>query len=277
MFYSILFNYIVYECHSEAEWARYLSDFEQGMVEGAKCTGLCQELQHWQVFHAQQFPVCIKNEPPPKGHQANLTQLWEALESTLASIPVECFWHFIETMPQQIEAVLRTKEGNIRKVFLMFCILSVYLNKNPPTSAMPEDTVAISSCIWENERPALWGSVGWLPVCTRNNVSEPWYAEASGRHLTFLSLTDPSASSSEAHTAAIVKVQRRKLKVDLDMPCSFEVICQKAFCKSSLKHLNVLFCSQWVDFRLQEIMIQFHREAKHHHVQLITLISHAEY
>ena len=34
------------------------------------------------VFHAQQFPVCIKNGPPLKGHPANLTQLWEALEST---------------------------------------------------------------------------------------------------------------------------------------------------------------------------------------------------
>uniref|UniRef100_A0A8L0DNZ2 Ig-like domain-containing protein n=1 Tax=Oncorhynchus mykiss TaxID=8022 RepID=A0A8L0DNZ2_ONCMY len=29
--------------------------------------------------------------PPPNGHPANLTKLWEALESTWASIPVECF------------------------------------------------------------------------------------------------------------------------------------------------------------------------------------------
>ncbi|XP_070304203.1 uncharacterized protein [Salvelinus sp. IW2-2015] len=36
-------------------------------------------------------PVCIKNGPPSKGHPANLTQLWEALESTWASIPVESF------------------------------------------------------------------------------------------------------------------------------------------------------------------------------------------
>jgi hypothetical protein len=46
---------------------------------GARCTGLCEELQSCLVFHAQQFPMCIKNEPPPKGHPANLTQLWEAL------------------------------------------------------------------------------------------------------------------------------------------------------------------------------------------------------
>ena len=39
----------------------------------------------------KQFAVCIKNGPPPKGHPANLTQLWEALKSTWASIPVERF------------------------------------------------------------------------------------------------------------------------------------------------------------------------------------------
>ena len=52
--------------------------------------GLCQELQHCCVFQAQQFPVCINNGPPPKGHPANLT-LWVGLESTLTSIPVERF------------------------------------------------------------------------------------------------------------------------------------------------------------------------------------------
>ena len=50
--------------------------FEQGVI-----VGVCQELQHW----------TIKNGPPPKGHPANLTQLWKALESTWASIPVERF------------------------------------------------------------------------------------------------------------------------------------------------------------------------------------------
>ena len=69
----------------------YFSAFELGMVVGARLTGLCQELQSCWVFHAQQLPVCIKNDPPPTGHPANLTQLWEALESTWASIPVEHF------------------------------------------------------------------------------------------------------------------------------------------------------------------------------------------
>ena len=51
---------------------------------------------------------------------ANLTHLWEALESTWASIPVECFQHLVESMPRRIEAVLKTtqcKEG---------CTLGVY-------------------------------------------------------------------------------------------------------------------------------------------------------
>ena len=43
-------------------------------------------------------------------HQKNIRttgQLWEALESTWASIPVERFQHLVVSMPQRIEAVLR--------------------------------------------------------------------------------------------------------------------------------------------------------------------------
>ena len=68
-----------------------LGAFKRDMVVGARHTGLCQERQISCVFHGQQFPVCIKNGPPPKGHSANLTQLWEALELTWTSIFVECF------------------------------------------------------------------------------------------------------------------------------------------------------------------------------------------
>jgi hypothetical protein len=60
-----------------------LSAFERGMVVGARCTSLGQELQRCWVFHAQQFPKCIQNGPPPeRTSPAKLTQLWEALEST---------------------------------------------------------------------------------------------------------------------------------------------------------------------------------------------------
>jgi hypothetical protein len=96
------------------------------MVVGARRSGLCQELQLQQVFHTQQFHVCIKNGPPPKFHPANLTQLWEALESTWASIPVERFRQHLESMPRRIEAVPRA-QLNIRMVFPMFGILSAYL------------------------------------------------------------------------------------------------------------------------------------------------------
>jgi hypothetical protein len=47
------------------------------------------------MLHVQQFPVCIKNGPPAIRHPVNLTRLWKALESTWASIPVECFWHIV--------------------------------------------------------------------------------------------------------------------------------------------------------------------------------------
>jgi hypothetical protein len=78
---------------------KYVSNFERCMVVGTRRTGLCQELQRCLAFHAQQFPVCIKNGQPGKGHPANLTQLWEALESTWARIPVEHFQQFVESMP----------------------------------------------------------------------------------------------------------------------------------------------------------------------------------
>ena len=71
---------------------KYLSAFERGIVVGARCTDLCQALQYCWVFHPQQFPVCIKNGPPPKGHPENLTQLWEAL----ASITMERFQYLVE-------------------------------------------------------------------------------------------------------------------------------------------------------------------------------------
>ena len=48
--------------------------------------------------------MCIKNGPPPKGHPENLTQLWEALESTH-------FCQLVESMPWQIEDVLKAKGG----------------------------------------------------------------------------------------------------------------------------------------------------------------------
>ena len=82
------------------------------MVVGARHTDfVCQELQHRWVFHTQQFLVCIKNGPPPKGHPANSQHLWETLDSTWASIPVEHFRHLVESMPQRIEYVLREKPG----------------------------------------------------------------------------------------------------------------------------------------------------------------------
>ena len=56
---------------------------------------MCQELQFCWVFRAEQFSVFIKNGPPSKGHLANLTQLWEAMESPRASITVERFQHVV--------------------------------------------------------------------------------------------------------------------------------------------------------------------------------------
>jgi hypothetical protein len=75
--------------------------------EGAKRIGLYQDLQRRWAFHTQQFPVCIKNGPPSKEYPANLTPLWKALDSTWASISLECFRNLLESMHQQFEAIPR--------------------------------------------------------------------------------------------------------------------------------------------------------------------------
>ena len=79
------------------------------------------------VFCAPLFPVCIKGLSP-KGHPDNLTQLWEALESTTDSIPVERYQHCVESMPLELNLFLGHNgvvQLNVRKLFLMFCVLSV--------------------------------------------------------------------------------------------------------------------------------------------------------
>jgi hypothetical protein len=65
-----------------------LSAFEQGMVVGARHTG----------FNVSRNALLL-GFSRSKGHPANLTQLWEALESTWAIIPVERFQHLLESMP----------------------------------------------------------------------------------------------------------------------------------------------------------------------------------
>ena len=87
--------------------------------------GWMGKTKYWSAFDQDmvQFPVCIKNSPPPKGHPANLTQPWESLESTWASIPVDCFRHRVESMLRQIEAVLFNLLS--RLISSMFLVLTV--------------------------------------------------------------------------------------------------------------------------------------------------------
>ena len=77
-----------------------LSAFEWGMVVGAGAPVCVKNCNAAGLFHSQQYTVCIKNGPAPKGNSANLTQLWEALESTRASITVERFQHLVKSMPR---------------------------------------------------------------------------------------------------------------------------------------------------------------------------------
>ena len=63
--------------------------FKRGMVVGAMHAGLRVSRTVSRVYQ-ERFTT--------QGHPANLTQLWEALESTWASIPVERFRHLGESM-----------------------------------------------------------------------------------------------------------------------------------------------------------------------------------
>ena len=56
-------------------------------------------------FHAQQFPVCIKNRPPPKGRPANLTQLWEAFGVNMGQHPCGTLLTPCKVYARRIEAV----------------------------------------------------------------------------------------------------------------------------------------------------------------------------
>ena len=78
---------------------KYLSVFERGMVVGARRTGLSVSTTALHLGFSRS--VCKNNGPSPKGHRDNLTQLWEALVSTWASIPVERFQHLVKSMPRR--------------------------------------------------------------------------------------------------------------------------------------------------------------------------------
>jgi hypothetical protein len=65
-------TWTVYVYHSEGEWARQKIEVPLNGYVGARRTGLSVlELQRCLVFNTQQFPVCIKNGSPPKGHPVN--------------------------------------------------------------------------------------------------------------------------------------------------------------------------------------------------------------
>jgi predicted transcriptional regulator len=66
---------------------KILSAFEQGMVVGPRRTSLSESRTAMLLGFSRST---VSRVCQPKGHQTNSTQLREALESTWASIPVEC-------------------------------------------------------------------------------------------------------------------------------------------------------------------------------------------
>uniref|UniRef100_A0A8K9VDC5 Tc3 transposase DNA binding domain-containing protein n=1 Tax=Oncorhynchus mykiss TaxID=8022 RepID=A0A8K9VDC5_ONCMY len=86
-----------------------LSAFERGLVIGARRTGL-------NVSRTATLLCFSPSTVSPVYQEWSITQrtssqLDTALESTWAIIPVVRFRHVVESMPQQIEAVLMAKGG----------------------------------------------------------------------------------------------------------------------------------------------------------------------
>ena len=103
-------SWIVYVCHSEGEWARhkiYCKCLWTGYGSRCQAHRFASRTEMQLGFSTLNSFMCVSRMVcRPKGHLANLTQLWEALKSTWASIPVEHFWHLVYSMSQRIEAVL---------------------------------------------------------------------------------------------------------------------------------------------------------------------------
>ena len=85
---------------------KYLSAFERGMVVGARNTGLSPSIIATLLWCSRSTVSRVYKECSTT--QRTSSQL-DVLESTRVSIPVECFRHLVESMPQRIEAVLMAK------------------------------------------------------------------------------------------------------------------------------------------------------------------------
>ena len=160
---------------------------------------VCQERQRCWVFK-QQFPVFIKNGPSPsKRHPANLTQLWEALESPWASIPVERFRHLEDSMPDELKLFWGQKwvQLNIRKVFQMVCVLGVYKTQEnqdfwlcwafkpyPEMTNTPTMDAIVWGWCWAFWHKTEKGTVWWKMLYI--------YCRFKSRHVTWSCKTDPS-------------------------------------------------------------------------------------
>ena len=97
--------------------AKYLSAFERGMVVGDRCTGLSVSRTAMLLGFPRSTASRVYQQWSTN-QRTSSQQLWEALESTRVSIPVECFPHHVAHAP--------TNWFNIRKAFLMFSILRVH-------------------------------------------------------------------------------------------------------------------------------------------------------
>ncbi len=98
-----------------------LSDFERGMVVGARWAGLSisktadllgfspdlNPIEHlWDVVERE---IRIMDVQP-----TNLQQLRDAIMSIWTKISEECFQHLVESMPRRIKVVLKAKVGPTR-------------------------------------------------------------------------------------------------------------------------------------------------------------------
>jgi hypothetical protein len=105
-----------------------LSALERGMIIGARRPGLSMlRTTTLQGFSHSTVSGVYQEWSTTRRTSSQLDTTVGSIGVSWSSVPMERFQHLVESMPQQIETVLRSKwrvKLNIRKVFLMFGIFS---------------------------------------------------------------------------------------------------------------------------------------------------------
>ena len=131
-----------------------LSAFERGMVVGAMRTGLSMSRTATLLGFSHSTVSCVYQEWYTA--QRTSSQLDTTVGSIGVNIRVECFWHLVESMPQQMEVVLRAKGGAKKDCYLKcVCLRRTDDIQSPYMSSWGSGTVFGAFSITSHWRPRV--------------------------------------------------------------------------------------------------------------------------